>query len=93
MQLEISKCDVLCSNCHRKKTIGEPPWFKDLATFENEVQSERKILTEKHKIKSEIRHGSKTGYSYHKCRCDTCREAHRVREKKYRMSLRTGSVS
>lgn len=29
-------------------------------------------------------HGSSSAYSYHRCRCSVCREAHRIRHRKYR---------
>ena len=32
----------------------------------------------------EIPHGGSTGYSYHKCRCALCKEAHRRRHRQYR---------
>lgn len=33
---------------------------------------------------SNIPHGTKNGYSYHKCRCDLCKDAHREYQLKYR---------
>jgi len=31
-----------------------------------------------------IRHGTKVGYSYHKCRCDLCREYNTKKCKEYK---------
>lgn len=30
IELEISKCDVRCANCHRRKTAQDFGWYKDL---------------------------------------------------------------
>jgi len=28
LRAEIAKCDVLCSNCHRRLTVNELSWYK-----------------------------------------------------------------
>lgn len=33
-----------------------------------------------------VKHGTASGYGYHRCRCDECRQAHRERHRKYRRS-------
>jgi hypothetical protein len=67
---EISKCDVRCSNCHRKKTIGNPEWFIDPIGFINKID----FLTQNTKlIKSTIMHGARNSYTHRKCRCDVCK--------------------
>lgn len=35
-----------------------------------------------------FQHGTKTGYAYHKCRCDLCRKAHNERIKTYQKKKR-----
>lgn len=31
LHAEISKCEVRCANCHRRRTAREQGWYKDLA--------------------------------------------------------------
>ena len=61
--LELSKCQVLCSTCHKLKTREQ-------------------VIQKKHGI---------TRYEQHGCRCDVCREAksikNRKRKRKKRRSL------
>jgi len=56
---ELDKCQLLCHDCHRQKTIecGETGggWNKNL--------------------KGEIPHGTVSGYTYWKCRCPACKQA------------------
>lgn len=49
---ELKKCDVLCNECHKKKTADQ--------------------------LKVDWEHGTPYGYRTHGCRCDECREAHRL---------------
>lgn len=36
---EIEKCDVRCANCHRRRTIGLPEWFTDLAGMKARLEA------------------------------------------------------
>jgi tRNA G26 N,N-dimethylase Trm1 len=64
---EIKKCDVRCANCHRRRTLGTPLWFTDLAQFKRNA--------DRHERKAVLVHGTRNGYCYHKCRCQRCRAA------------------
>lgn len=39
----------------------------------------------------DLPHGTKQGYSYHKCRCDLCKEANRAAQARYRRSKLVGA--
>lgn len=41
LELEISKCDVRCSNCHRKRTASVQGWYKLLHQKGNHPKSSR----------------------------------------------------
>lgn len=41
--------------------------------------------------KGELRHGSPSGYRYHKCRCVECVEVHRRKQREYRARRRVSA--
>ena len=44
------------------------------------------------KDKSEVPHGTSSGYGYHKCRCDLCKEANKLRARAYRKSRKKPKI-
>lgn len=56
---ELSKCQLLCSECHKKKTVESV----------DHVGGHNKL------DESEYQHGTMRMYDYKKCRCDSCRLA------------------
>ena len=80
---EIKKCVIRCSNCHRQKTIGKPDWYSGLEKFKKETKELEKLVRSRHK-KSTMFHGTDNMYNHGKCRCDLCKEAHRIKHIKYR---------
>lgn len=60
---EVCKCQLLCGQHHREKTKGDPK----RATQRVSRRGDPDFLP----------HGTTSGYSYHGCRCDLCREAKR----------------
>lgn len=62
---ELAKCQLLCSGCHRKKTVE----CRETGGGSNKIPEEDYI------------HGTVRMYAYKKCRCDECREASRLYKK------------
>ena len=109
---EVHKCQLLCHDCHRVKTVAEGRagggWNRGLRSEAEHATparygqgcrcepcraaaasaKERPPPTKPYVSRSRdsIRHGSVSAYSYHRCRCDLCKEEHRIRQRKYRQS-------
>jgi len=66
---EVDKCSLLCLNCHAEL---------------HDEESTRKKMDEYFSREKSFEHGSKTAYSYHKCRCEICKESHNKRMKEYK---------
>jgi hypothetical protein len=69
---EVDKCILVCANCHCEI---------------HEMETTRKKMQEydsSPKEKKEFEHGTKVGYSYHKCRCDLCKSYNTENHRKYR---------
>lgn len=61
LEKELAKCQVLCYDCHRKKTNSE-------LTIRRSGRNNPRYVSIK------IRHGTITGYQNKKCRCNICKE-------------------
>jgi len=68
LQLELAKCVLLCAVCHRIRHAAERP-----------AKDKLKEPTKKH-----WQHGTKNGYSHHKCRCELCKAANKESHRLYR---------
>lgn len=65
-EVELEKCQVLCSSCHFAKTA---------------LENQRPIP-----------HGTDSAYTKRSCRCNSCREAHRVAKKTWRKKQRAAGL-
>lgn len=83
------KCkNVICPTC--KKEFFQPRviriYCSKKCARQNPIELENKKVKEYLGIK-QLPHGTKNCYSYHKCRCVLCTEAHRLAIKKYKDNL------
>ena len=80
LKKELDKCVLLCHNCHAEV---------------HEEESTKKIMDEYFEVsknkKKEIKHGTAVAYTYHKCRCNECKEYNALRNRKYKKPDRSPS--
>lgn len=76
LKAELDKCDLVCANCHAERHAVEDEAARTSQTIEI-----RKLVPERKP--SELRHGTKTGYSRHGCRCTDCRAASTEAKRKW----------
>lgn len=74
---ELAKCVLLCMNCHAIRHIDHS---KDPI----------KIMEAPEKKPNDPKHGLASTYNHHKCRCDDCIEAHKLKQIAYRQAKRNG---
>ena len=68
LDAELAKCVLLCSNCHRERHFKQRPEKQPLIRPVPRVWE----------------HGTRNGYTYHKCRCEPCKKANNEHSKRYR---------
>ncbi len=100
---ELEKCQLLCHDCHDKKTYGSSTHrlqphgtytaYKRGCRCEECRIANRDYnrIYKENKPRLPPEHGSANMYQYHKCRCDTCKEGQRLRAQVYRASKPKGS--
>ncbi len=74
IKIELDKCILLCCRCHRET-------HDDGKIEEKHKQYNLESLL---KEETKVRHGTKVGYSYHKCRCELCKAYNTQKCKEYR---------
>lgn len=80
IKAELAKCQLLCLNCHAEIHDSEhSDTARKIAEYAPSASSEGLHVLH-------VPHGTKVGYSYHKCRCELCRAANTAAHKKYRAS-------
>ena len=94
--VELKKCQLLCRSHHSEKTLKDLGRISAKGT--HGTLSSRKycncsVCKEAYNVWARKRygfglrkvagHGSKSMYSYHKCRCNICKKANTERQRKY----------
>lgn len=78
IKVELDKCILLCCRCHRE--------IHDDGNLEKKHEQYNSQI----KVKTEIRHGSRVAYTYHKCRCEICRASNNEYIKQIKMKKKMG---
>lgn len=78
IKVELDKCILVCCRCHRE--------IHDDGNLEKKHEQYNSQV----KVKTEIRHGSRVAYTYHKCRCEICRTSNNEYTKQLKMKKKMG---
>ena len=84
--VELRKCVQLCNRCHVEVHEGIRDIPHDVRRFDE-------AYAELPRRKTIIPHGKRVGYTYHGCRCESCRAANAVYCKKRRSVAQLVSAS
>lgn len=91
---EVSKTVLLCSNCHREIHYKEDFVLLSSPKQISEEDLRTAVRALEHRIErvEGVRHGTASGYNIKKCRCDLCKEYHRIRYARYRAKKKSKNM-
>lgn len=85
--IELRKCVLLCHNCHNEVHDGMSVVPEDAARFDETYATYESQGTGGRKKTGIVPHGTRNGYRYHKCRCESCRAANAAYTKRFRSRM------